>query len=1658
MKRFLTLFLIMVMLFSTTSNSYAEESSATPTPEPSTSSPEPSQSPSSSSVPEPVPEVVPTPTPTPVPTTSTQVNLDRQSTSSNAQTRVNVSNNTNAAPSTLATLSNDGNDYVRVGVAQNPNTDTATLQRLANDGNSYVSQFAREQLAKRIPTEVITPTKIIQQSLDTKAVTGNDFVRVEVSQSIDVASTTLIKLSNDGNDYVRVGVAQNPNTDLATLQVLASDGNAWVAKFAQEQILNRTPKTESQKLLDTRSKAVNDYTRLDVSKNIETASSTLIKLSTDGNDYVRVGVAQNPNTDTATLQKMASDGNVWVAKFAQEQILNRTQVFAEQKILENKAVTGNDFVRVDVSKNTNASPSTLARLSSDGNDYVRVGVAQNPNTATDTLQKLVSDGNGWVSQFAIDQLNKRAPLTGVQQVLENRITLGNDFDRVDVAKNANTSVFTLSKLSLNGNDFVRVEVANNPNTDLATLQKLSTDGNIYVAQAANLQLSKKVLFNQIQRDLDNISKVGNDFARVDVANSLQVASSTLSKLSTDGNDYVRVGVAKNPNTDLSTLEKLSKDGNIYVSLYAKDQIAKRSPLTLNQTNLERRVSSTNDYDRLSVAQNAGAASSTLSKLSKDPNDYVRVGVAQNPSTDLSTLQELVKDGNVWVSKFAQEQLALRTNSQVNQINSGQVLDQVLQIPTPTPTISLLPVPTVSPSPSATQTISASPSPILTASPSPSATQTISASPSPILTALPTPSASLSATPTSSTYSSLFATPSPTNNLQRELDSKANVGNDPTRVEVAKNSAAASTTLAKLSTDGNDFVRVFVAANPSTDLNTLYRLTLDLNPFVIESALKEIERRKISNKNDIELALKVIKDKEISESLPQDTLSLLLVSRNPSTSSEVLNFIASNYDSQPAKIAIEKLLLRGFEVESFQKQLSILKENQLELDSVISDPEFELSKINLSKSTIIPEEILVLSADKNDHVRMSLTTNPQTPIEILEILAKDKNFLIASSAKKQLRNSDLSDTSNLTDDLIGEEESGLNLLKSVTDSISNISLGISNFFGFGGNTGSKTVNTLISLNTEEIGLVLDLDFETKSAIAQNAKLLGVRPDLIKVLIQDENPDIRKLVTSNPATPVEMLEILKSDQDPGVRSAAIWQKFLVTNELLQNNNIQFGSLIDAGITNRLAIPPLTQQAAAFAASDKLSTSIIYELASDNRFEVRQSIALNPITPANVLRDMLNDSNPKVANAALVNLTSKKIKFSSPDEFISYASTTINDHTQYAPFLAVDVKDFEKTNNQRNLFTNLINEVSNVKNQIEFSNLLSEDFVKNTSNQKFLDEVGFKLQSLSGINIDQTHNLPPNVGSHFGNNLRISGSLAPSLLDTRGERLTSLTANSESLTPTTCRINAGFIEGTGFGTCILSSSIYDPLKNENISKITFALNIGAPSAQGKNLPVVTNLWWGKPGTVANAFVAPVVSWGRSLTEVPFKGIKASDAPLNWELDQINNSLTKMYDRCDGATPRGSNPDCLIGVTNLADTATVGLAQKELFRLNSLEGISDEAKLSVITLAKQIDTLNLVGEGLKSDLLTKTSQKRTGRQTLITITGALFETPDSSLNVKTTVIIGDDSGCSVNGSSISIYPTIYAQNNTCLIKIEVSGPSLNGEIFNFYKVTKPFNSQRYY
>jgi hypothetical protein len=182
---------------------------------------------------------------------------------------VNVSNNANTAPSTLARLSYDGNDYVRVGVAQNPNTDTATLQRLASDGNTYVSQFAREQLANRGSTPSATP---IQDDLDrqralldahSRVNLSPDFLaipiivakpalleelsrrrdpvkRVGVAKSSYATIAQLQRLAKDSNDYVRLAVARNKITDTATLQRLANDGNAYVSLLAKNQLTNRS--------------------------------------------------------------------------------------------------------------------------------------------------------------------------------------------------------------------------------------------------------------------------------------------------------------------------------------------------------------------------------------------------------------------------------------------------------------------------------------------------------------------------------------------------------------------------------------------------------------------------------------------------------------------------------------------------------------------------------------------------------------------------------------------------------------------------------------------------------------------------------------------------------------------------------------------------------------------------------------------------------------------------------------------------------------------------------------------------------------------------------------------------------------------------------------------------------------------------------------------------------------------------------------------------------------------------------------------------------------------------------------------------------------------------------------------------------------------------
>jgi hypothetical protein len=533
-------------------------------------------------------------TPTRVLKTSIQDDLDQQSYSSNAQTRVNVSNNANTAPSTLARLSYDGNDYVRVGVAQNPNTDTATLQRLASDGNAYVSLFATQQLANRNPTPSATPSPTPSSTPSPTQSSTPSATPSPTRSSTPSATPTPTRSSTPSATPTPV------------------------------------PATSTQIQLDRQSYSSNAQTRVNVSNNANTAPSTLARLSYDGNDYVRVGVAQNPNTDTATLRRLANDGNAYVSQFAREQLANRgstpsatpsptrsstpspTQsstpsatpsptrsstpsATPSQIDLNEPSFLSGAQTRVNVSNNANTAPSTLARLSYDGNDYVRVGVAQNPNTDTATLQRLASDGNTYVSQFAREQLANRGSTPSATPIQD-------DLDRQRALLDAHSRV-NLSP------DFLAIPII----------------------------VAKPALLEELSRRRDPVKRVG-------VAKSSYATIAQLQRLAKDSNDYVRLAVARNKITDTATLQRLANDGNAYVSLLAKNQLTNRSSTLPSTLSPARRPTSSQIASLSSGLDSAVSYWAAMSAASGDRSCWMQM--AKLSYTRFSGLQEDYLNGYV----------------------------------------------------------------------------------------------------------------------------------------------------------------------------------------------------------------------------------------------------------------------------------------------------------------------------------------------------------------------------------------------------------------------------------------------------------------------------------------------------------------------------------------------------------------------------------------------------------------------------------------------------------------------------------------------------------------------------------------------------------------------------------------------------------------------------------------------------------------------------------------------------------------------------------------------------------------------------------------------------------------------------------------------------
>lgn len=192
----------------------------------------------------------------------------------------------------------------------------------------------------------------------------------------------------------------------------------------------------------------------------------------------------------------------------------------KQKELDKEAESDDWYTRCLVAESSNAHPSTLEKLSKDKSDYIRMNVAKNPNCPLETLIKLSEDSELRV-QYGVAE-NPKCPSEILDKMSDNAILV-----RDEIAKNPNTSIKTLNKLSKDKYDsLTRRNVAKNPNTHPSTLNRLSNDKYQEVRKA--------------------------------VAGNPNTHPKTLNKLSNDKDKDVRGSVAENPNTSDKTLEKMSK--------------------------------------------------------------------------------------------------------------------------------------------------------------------------------------------------------------------------------------------------------------------------------------------------------------------------------------------------------------------------------------------------------------------------------------------------------------------------------------------------------------------------------------------------------------------------------------------------------------------------------------------------------------------------------------------------------------------------------------------------------------------------------------------------------------------------------------------------------------------------------------------------------------------------------------------------------------------------------------------------------------------------------------------------------------------------------------------------------------------------------------------
>ena len=864
-------------------------------------------------------------------------------------------------------------------------------------------------------------------------------------------------------------------------------------------------------------------------------------------------------------------------------------------VLELLAKDEDEDVQSSVTKNPNTPTPVLELLAKDEDRHVRSEVAKNPNTPTSVLKLLAKDESSSVRSEVAE--NPNTPTSVLKLLAKDE-----DEDvRSSVAKNPNTPTAVLELLAKDEDRGVRGEVAENPKSPISVLELLAKEEDEYVQSsvAKNPNTPASVLVT-LASVLELLAKDESSSVRCRVAENPKSPTSVLELLAKDEDEDVRRRVAENPKSPTSVLELLAKDEDKDV----RRRVA-QNPNTPTSV-LELLAKDEDEYVRRSVAQNPNPPTSVLELLAKDENENVRSEVAENPKSPISVLEHLAKDEDWHVRGGVANNL--KTPIPILEILAKDadrhVRSEVAKNPnTPTSVLELLAKEEdeyvrggVAQNPNTPDAVKEYLWSIyinwLYKNEIPESIQI-------------------------TTWKKKFISSHFMTDLQNRVDSaKKNKELSGLRNEFITRMVAGSkpsitrcvafllddcpaASLAKYQRSSWWIERCAIAQNKNVPENVLKKLLNDANLLVQKSALFSFQKERI------------VQTPVAIDTLPTDK-------NNPKTAKEInwqFNFNTALETADKSLIGdTDQIVYRSFKNLAFMFWYKNFGQGISDTEMYFIKKSKKMHGVSISMNLNTPIPILeILAKDSNEDVRSSVAQNPNTPTPVLELLAKDgfsdvrlrvaENPKTPTSVLEHLGLSELlwvplahRRCHNEGQDLAWD----MGTFRAAKDADRHVRSAV-----------AKNPNTPTSVLEH---LAKDEDRHVRSEVAKNP---NTPTSVLELLAKDEDSSVRCEVAENPKTPTPVLEHLAKDEDSDVQSS-----------VAQNPNTPISVL------ELLAKDESSSVRCEVAENPKSPTSVLELLAKDEDEYVRSNVAENPNTPTSVLKLLAKDEDERVRSEVAKN----------------------------------------------------------------------------------------------------------------------------------------------------------------------------------------------------------------------------------------------------------------------------------------------------------------------------------------------------------------------------------------------------------------------------------------